>query len=126
MDCVLHVSPDLMQATIVRTRANVSAVGIALSTGRTNDAVIHDIQNFADGNFGRRALQQIATINAPPAGDDAAPAEFEENLFEIFDRNLATRCDLMDCDDFRIGQCEVKHCPGRVLAFCRYSHRSRV
>jgi hypothetical protein len=43
-----NVAPDPLQTATVRPRANESPIGVHLVAGRFNEAVVHDLKNFAD------------------------------------------------------------------------------
>ena len=100
----------------------MAALWGALRIRRVDKAVIHDLEDFADGDFFWCPGEKIATVNAAPAGENAASFEFEENLLEIFYRDAVALGDLVNGDNFRIFQGEMQNSPCCVFAFCRHSH----
>src|SRR6266481_7135307 len=119
----LHVPPSLLQPAARAFHAH-PAEHFVVDAARFRKRAVNDSQYFANRDLLRRSRQRVASIDAPPAFQDAAALQFQQDLFQVFQRDVVPLGDFVNRQHSGILQRQIKNRLCRVLAFCRDSHRS--
>jgi uncharacterized protein len=121
-DGVLHILPELAKAAVFSFGAFGAEAFAGMGATGFCERAIHDAEDLADGDVFRTSRKHIAAMNAATAFQDAATLKLEEDLLEIFERNMVVGRNVLDGDHGGILPRKIESRLGGIFAFGRHAH----